>query len=398
MLSAALHHRIRFFLCCIVAFTLPFKKPVPVFIILLCLNFLLEGNVAARFSILRSRKIFFPFFAFYALMLLTLLWSVNVSAGLEKLQTQLSLLVFPLVFAVSNISIEEVKRIAVFFVYGCFLASLVSLCLFITGNQEKNLHDVFSRFLHPSYFAVYIIMACVFLMCYREKNHSKILFVFLLTWFVMVVLALGSRLGYLVLGILFLAWGLKLVLEQKKYRMAVLVLLLLAGGYYLAYRVSTYNQQRAAETFHALSHLNELKPGDGESASVRLQIWQTCIELAAQKPLFGHGTGSSQTILDSAYQQKKLHVPLVLHLNAHNQYLQVLISYGYTGLLLFVFMLGWPLWVAYRKRMIVYTFFSLATLMFFVTESVFETEAGTMYYGFFNALLMVGCLYPAMEK
>jgi len=50
-------------------------------------------------------------------------------------------------------------------------------------------------------------------------------------------------------------------------------------------------------------------------------------------------------------------------------------------------MLAWPALIAFKRKDYIYFFFILLFAMSILTESMFENQAGVVFYAFFNALL-----------
>jgi O-antigen ligase len=84
--------------------------------------------------------------------------------------------------------------------------------------------------------------------------------------------------------------------------------------------------------------------------------------------------------------------PLNENLNAHNQYLQTTIATGIPGLILFIVAMLSALWAAVLKPDYGYLLFLILFLFCIITESMLESEAGVIFFSFFNSLLAVEAL------
>ncbi|NQV01123.1 MAG: hypothetical protein HQ542_00625, partial [Bacteroidia bacterium] len=65
-----------------------------------------------------------------------------------------------------------------------------------------------------------------------------------------------------------------------------------------------------------------------------------------------------------------------------NQYLQTYLSVGLIGFIVLVTMLAWPGILAFRRKNYIYFFFLLLFGMNILTESMFENQAGVVFYAF----------------
>ena len=101
----------------------------------------------------------------------------------------------------------------------------------------------------------------------------------------------------------------------------------------------------------------------------------------------GVGTGDVKDVLLQKYQEKGITNAYLLRLNAHNQYLQTTIALGILGLLVVLGCLFLPLYEALRQKNILVFLFILIVAFNLLVESMFERQAGIVFYSFFNALL-----------
>jgi hypothetical protein len=97
----------------------------------------------------------------------------------------------------------------------------------------------------------------------------------------------------------------------------------------------------------------------------------------------GVGVGDANDALYDAYQENGLTGAYEHKFNAHNQYLQTFIGLGLVGFLSLLSLTLLPLVrTALRKEFLPFIFFLLIVLNFFV-ESMLQTAAGVLFFGFF---------------
>ncbi|HXB11537.1 MAG TPA: hypothetical protein VNZ45_06100, partial [Bacteroidia bacterium] len=75
-------------------------------------------------------------------------------------------------------------------------------------------------------------------------------------------------------------------------------------------------------------------------------------------------------------------------LNAHNEYLESAVELGIGGFFCLLACLLLPLYKSIKEHRFVYLMFLIIVILNFLTESMFETQGGTIFYGLFNSLLM----------
>lgn len=94
-------------------------------------------------------------------------------------------------------------------------------------------------------------------------------------------------------------------------------------------------------------------------------------------------------VLLKRYQKKGITPAIRMKSNAHNQYPQIYLASGLFGLLIFVASLAVGLLVALKHNNMLYFLFSLLFSFHLSVESMFDRQAGVVFYAFFNSLLFV---------
>jgi O-antigen ligase len=115
----------------------------------------------------------------------------------------------------------------------------------------------------------------------------------------------------------------------------------------------------------------------------RAERWDVAAEIIRQSPAIGNGTGSETVLLKDAYFSKKMYGSYLSSLNAHNQFLSLLISAGVIGLLLYLATLYWGFRRAIFNRDILgLSFMILVTIVSF-SEDILYVNKGIFFYSFF---------------
>jgi O-antigen ligase len=401
MFSAQLHTRLHFLITCLIAFALPFKTIVPVLIALLLLNWLLEGDFKNKFRSMQHRIIFVLYIAFYLYHAIGLLWTSNMPAGLFDLEVKLSLFVFPWIFSTRPFDSIKLNRILLFFVWGCSLACIAILIravlyYFLTG-ANKFYYTELSYFMHPSYFSMYLNMSLLFLLLafVAPGIRPNAFWLSLVPLHLLTIALLSSKIGLISLVLLLVVWLTWLIIRQRKYLLGGGLVLLLAASIFGLFHFSSTVSVRLRTAFHAVSSDSKDK-GNAESTAVRMLIWGAASELVTEHPLTGAGTGDSKDALMGKYKAEGIEGAYEHNLNAHNAYLQILVALGAIGFLLLLSIQVLPFLVALKQHNAVFCGFILLMVFNFLPESMLETQAGSMYFGFFNSLLLFSAA-PALS-
>jgi O-antigen ligase len=393
VLIQTIHTRIHFLLTCLIAFLLPFKQIVSICIALLLLNWILEGDFRNKFSKLRHRNLFVLFVGFYLLHVLGLCWTENKGAGWFDLEVKLSLLIFPFIFATRPFVKEQMDKIFVFFLTGCALAGLIILAragsIYLLRHENKFFYEEFSWFMHPSYFSMYLNLALLYVLISFSKTEGRphAVWLLLVPLYVLVIVLLSSKLGLISLLLLILCWLVWMVVNHRWYKIGLLSVIILSVGIAGVLKFSPDISNRLKNAVHALS----VKPADktdAESTAVRMFVWGAAEDVIRTSPWIGVGTGDAKDALMEKYKEESITGALKNHLNAHNAYLQVFVALGLLGFVLLVSMQVFPCVLAVREKKIILLCFILLAVLNFLPEAMLETQAGVMYYGFFNSLLL----------
>jgi O-antigen ligase len=126
----------------------------------------------------------------------------------------------------------------------------------------------------------------------------------------------------------------------------------------------------------------------------RLIIWKSALEISKKNLLFGVGIGDVRTELADEYNrigQEKMENE---RLNAHNQFVEVLLENGIIGLGIFLAIFAVMSYIAISDRNILYGIFISMIFMFFMFETVLYRLAGVTFFSLFSFLLIY--LKPAM--
>jgi O-antigen ligase len=124
-----------------------------------------------------------------------------------------------------------------------------------------------------------------------------------------------------------------------------------------------------------------------ESTGVRMLVWSASNDVIAENLILGTGTGDSKDELMKVYKERGMTGAYEHNLNSHNEFYQVFVALGIIGFILLFANLWFPLFSAIKSGNTIYVLFLLIIIFNFLTESMFETQAGVMFYGFFNSLL-----------
>ncbi|HTX88330.1 MAG TPA: O-antigen ligase family protein [Bacteroidales bacterium] len=400
-----IHRTLRTWLLYGIAFALPvYGRILPALIALLTLNWLLEAywlkSVPGLFKE-KERLALLAFSALYFLYLAGLLWTSDFPYAWFDLEVKLSLLIFPLIFATSPwplLTGKESGNLIRIFALGCLTGTLILLGHSIYLSAVEHLPDAFyysnlSWHFHPSYLSMYLALAVSnilygFIVRRTVKGRIRItIHVLMLLWLTTFIILLSSKAGLLALLMVILFYALLLGFRFRRWLTAFVFLGISLAVFFAGLQLFPYASSRISRAGKDVSVAPE---GSGGTSTLdRLGVWNAALKVIGRQPVFGTGTGDVKDELLKEYRNSNALPALEKKLNAHNQYLQTTVALGILGGIVLAGMLLWPAVASFRKENWLYTVFLLIFMLNITVESMFETQAGVVFYAFFNVVLFL---------
>lgn len=331
---------------------------------------------------------------FFIIILFGVLYSSNFSYGLKKIETGLSLIVFPTIFFLISgdkiiINKKTIKTLKLTFIVSLmFFLILTFLYFYITEPfytfkstviHYTNLVDIrINNYkIHPIYLSINIGIALVFTLSLlgekEQKNKYIIVFLFLVLIAFMVILNKKGPIIFLVfLGVILLIkekFNFKLILSTSLIFLIFLISIIF---------IPKYNN---VNKFAELTNIGSLGKDDNSSTAIRLQIYECSIIKVFQYPFFGYGIGDVKNVLDDCYREKNKDL-LKNNYNSHNQYLSILLSSGIIGFLAFAYYIFFVLKISNTTDSKVLFFLMVYFSLNMLTENILEREDGVIIISF----------------
>ena len=125
----------------------------------------------------------------------------------------------------------------------------------------------------------------------------------------------------------------------------------------------------------------------------RLILWKTAFDIVKTAPILGHGISDPQNKFMESLSTNQSKEFIVANqnnkiLDAHNQYLQTLMEFGITGLILLVFIYIFPILLV-EKQLKIVTIYLIATILFQSFFDVFFTGIFSHFFAFLKILILV---------
>ncbi len=380
-------HRILLVLLALVAFSLPFKDQflVNFFSILSASVWVLSNPFKQLFAKRENAKSLLAIVIFYLLHLTALLYTKNYEEGFFSLEIKATLFIFPLIFYSVDYTAKQNKFLLKNFISGCLLCCFLcighSSYVSITESRNYFFYQDLSWFQHPSYLSMYLTFCCVAI--FEWKLYAKAVQLGLTLFFTIFVLFLSSKSGIVIHFVFLSVYFVSAYIASGSYKK----LFLFSGSAILLVILVVLFVPQVKDRFQNVVSAFQSEKVDKsatESTVVRMLIWNEAIEIIKQNPLLGVSPGDANDALYASYKQNGLTGAFGKKLNAHSQYFQTGVGLGIIGLLSFLSLFLVPL---FKNRMKLLVFFLLITLVNFLTESMLQTMAGCIFFGYFYAML-----------
>jgi O-antigen ligase len=402
------------------------------------------GNISIMvlglFSLLQFRKhLFFRTewqlllpVALFALMLLSLIWSIDFHKSALAVWKEFVLFSIPVCFLMFPVLSKGQKgRILLWYSYAMMILSIYYLCRavfrFIKFHEISVFfyHELVNLELNAIHFSVYIAIAFFALVVKKDKNLLQWTGMFLL---LLMIVLLSSKNIIVVVFLLLLVY---LIFYSGQTKMRKMFLVITVPALFLAIVLfSNVKERWKIEYATAMQDntLNEdfLRQGDSVyNVSIQqawrqerfefnnffpgtaFRIYQIRIfkEMLLEDNILytGYGLNASHQKVKSkaiehniyqgaedgkGYQDK----------NFHNQYVQNFAELGIFGLLILVLLLIVTLWNGIRHKDFVHISFAILMISLFLTESFLWRQRGVMFFTILYCLFNSGIAYLSPRK
>ena len=380
----------------LIAFFLPFGINHAILILIWAISFFAFDNVKQGFKNVFSNKWSYVLLAFFLIHALGYFFSINKSAALNAIEIKLGFFAFPILVFASRFNEVQIKKIVISFVSGCILATMLCLFrafyLYFFEDVNAFFYSDFNYFLHPSYFAMYLVFAQLIVMLFYPTWLSHLAYLNIKIGFISLLLLFAtflcsSKMG-LITAFILIPTALFVILYINGYKKLIVgALIVFVLGLFLSCKFLPKPFERIKVAFKVTASAEKIDKTDAESTAVRILIWKESVKLIKENFIFGTTPGDSHDKLIEAYEKEGLTGALIKKLNAHNQFLQTFIGTGLLGFILLLLMtLGSLIYGLFKKNYIL-SLFSILMILNFLVESMLQAQAGFIFFVFFFCIL-----------
>ena len=398
-----------FFCCLMSVIILPFHVDfLPPFMILWVVCWIIENyqRFGKVLNIKEPSVLLFAGFLLYFLWYVTgLLYTNDLNNGVLLIFRRLSFIVFPFVLIYPGDTVK--KKIGLLlkifslstllYILICFCIAVIRSVYFSKGTFTFNPHPPefdyenyffgpnFAFLQHPTYLAMYVLFSVfVSFESFFDVRLRKILKIFWLIAGIILLISLyflSSRAGILTALILIPLYFIIRFKDMKKMWASILIIIVAIPLFIFSFlkndRIKYFLPETSDTSFVEKFMIDN-----------RIPIWKSAINVIKHNLVFGVGPGDASNELQKVYKNAGYTEMYYDNLNAHNQYLEVLLGTGLIGFLIYISILSFIVYRAILKKNLLFILYILIMLMFFLSESILNRIAGVTFFSLFSFLLL----------
>ena len=363
-----------------------------------------------KYELLRRRKEIIGMVLFYLLHIVSMFLSKDRAEGFSWVVIRLPLLAFPIILGL--LYIEQALKERILYAYAVITTITILICTVWAVIQSISRNDVTLLYndnitiltnKQSIYIALLVNLAFYsfgYLLWIRSTVISNKGLVYVSLFILLVAnFLLASRISIISLyGSIILVAVWQAIQKKKLMHLGLIVVGMVTTAFLLVYFFpKTVNRFRELKytsykytDMGVEAHFN-MNAGDYQwnGANIRLAVWSCGWDVVKQHPVFGVQLGDKVSSMMEAYKARHFDFAYKSHRNMHNNYLDILVAFGFVGLLLFVWsFLFEPLRHCIRAKDFFGIFVIAAFMLSFIPETYFDRSMGNMMFAFFIAFIV----------
>tara|TARA_B100001093_G_scaffold174401_1_gene167239 strand:+ start:327 stop:1607 length:1281 start_codon:yes stop_codon:yes gene_type:complete len=335
--------------------------------------------------------------------------------AIKQLEKFTVFLVFPLLFIFQRSSINLKKTltyyssifstiILLFFIYYLFV-NFVDFKAFITGEDVWKMGYEFSNFVGShapafnmqvsflSFVNLYLVTNTVL---NKNKNPFLLIRLFFLASSLFVMLIINTRLAICIFAVgstFYLAYAFSVKRLSAKKILFISVFFGIISTVFLLIFPSTLEKFKD-KTFNQLDMIGKLdqieKPEEKIYGSLvtRLTVWSVVLKMSAKKPITGYGYTNCYPLLFQEYNDSSQRFLLKHSYRVHNQFLDYLLKFGFSGMILLIIFFINKFYVALKIRSAVFLYFCVIFLAANMFDDFLIKYEGIAFSAFWTSLFI----------
>jgi O-antigen ligase len=338
----------------------------------------------------RERKIdtraFLALGLFFAINLISLLYSHDVAYGLKRIEGFLPLLYLAFSYCVfSSMDIRFERKFVAHWILifnGCNFIFLLIVGFYffyqaipVSYNSIRTIFDEIPLInMHPIYLSITAVLGLLSCIHIFGSYPKKAIFLMLIN--IILLFLTGARatfIGFFMLLFLTLFFG----KEPLKIKFSISIF-----SCFLVFLLFTYNSDFKKRFREMIIPVSYTRVNPNNSTSIRFAVWDCGLQkIKSSNHLIGNGIGDVPGVLQECYDAQ--YPGLRKYYNTHNQYFSIILGTGVIGLFSFLLFFVYLLRYAIRNKNNSLLLLVLFYLYIFNFENVLERKYGILLLLFF---------------
>ncbi len=370
-------------------FALPFRYEITS-VCIFCMFFLSVFDlIKNKTNIFKKINLTILFLLLYfTIDLIGIIYSENKSFGFKDLESKLFFALAPVIFLSNNFSKITIIKSLKNFIFGTTIVLLIqygfAFNYFIKYNSIPNYVN-FSFYMHPTYYSLYQLFSVILLLKLKNTFPKRWMYYFILLLLSIGIILTNSKAGTLSFLIFILIIIIRFLLKQKRiYLISTLsALIIVSILVFQRLESSRFSELKTSFNFPYQTEYNSIY----NSTQIRIIIWRSVREIIQNKPFFGTGTGDIKDELIYEFQKIKFQNGIDNNYNCHNQFLQIIATFGYVLGVPILVLYGYSIYRSIKTKNYLYIFLNLFISFNLLFESMLESKAGIEFFVLFNLIL-----------
>ena len=288
------------------------------------------------------------------------------------------------------------KRFLIYgFISGVLVSSLITdmniVAYYFNSSDllisKSSVEDLFiTQRLYLGFFVVISIILLSFLFRTSNRNKQKLFCGLLILFFIFTLFLISSRSALLIGFLIFLS---TIIYESK----SVFTIVVMLSSFVIFSGIILTNKNLSNRFLYSQDSVRTSFIEKIKTHEPRYDIWRFSLQIFEEQNLglFGLGTYKTQELLVEKYKlmpiDKRKNWFIQRNFNTHNQYIDIILSFGFIGLILFTVFLREIVLITYKN---IYSLnLILSLILFLVIENLFHRQLGS----FILALTIVIAAY-----
>ncbi len=331
---------------------------------------------------------------------LSIFYSTNNASAVNYLILHGSFILYPIIFSSIEIKPKTYKKVLQIFFVSCIIFCLqinLSILYHIASNSEPITNFLFKyiRFnlmkqalfsIHPPYWGIYLnFCLALTLFQWKELFLNKYRLFLILYLFMNIYLCSSQMTTFISLSLLYYFLGSKALtfIKREQIKVIVLTIPLLSTLFFLViFNDSISNFLYEIGDGYNKQHItNRIAKTLSQGDYIRVENWNSCLELIKDNILLGVGIGDSKKELLNYRDPNSWNY--TAQVNSHNQYLGILVKTGIIGLILFMIPIIFSFYKFYKSKCYIGLIFLVICLLAMITENILDRQKGVVFFTLF---------------